>query len=71
MRVSVDGHRVRIRLFRTTLWGVVDPSGPIVSQWEAVCVCGWRCLSWHWTDPARGGVLPTSLEHVAAEEVHK
>lgn len=63
---SADGltsHRVRIRLLRITEWGVVAPEGPIWCQWEAVCLCGWRCLSYRWSDPGRG-VLPISLEHV-------
>jgi hypothetical protein len=58
-----QGHRVRIRRLRTDVFGVVDERGPIVVQWEATCVCGWRCLSWRWSDGWHG-VLPVSLEHL-------
>lgn len=57
-------HRVRIRLLRVTSQGVVDPQGSLWMQWEAVCVCGWRCLSWKWADVWRG-VLPVSLDHLS------
>jgi hypothetical protein len=60
-------HRVRIRLLRVDVWGVVTEGGEIVCQWEAVCVCGWRCLSWRWADGWHG-VLPVSLEHLGASE---
>lgn len=61
--VTPVGHRVRIRLLRITEAGVVDERGPIACQWEGVCICGWRCLSWSWGDAWRG-VLPVSLEHL-------
>lgn len=60
----VGGHRVRIRLLRTDVYGVVVERGPIVCQWEAVCVCGWRCLAWHWHRDSWSGVLPMSLAHL-------
>lgn len=63
-------HRVRIRLLRITERGVVDPDGLLSCQWESVCVCGWRCLSWSWRDWGRGS-LAVSLDHLAetAEQV--
>lgn len=68
MSARVGGeHRVRIRLLRLDVDGVVVVGGPIVCQWEAVCACGWRCLSYHWSRDSWSGVLPVSLEHLAGQ----